>query len=195
MSVTSVAETDGSFTAASAGATQVTASDATIGSAGADDFAGGYLHITDDDGEGYTYRIKANTAGSSNSVDLDLYDGLVAAITTDTDYAITGNLYDELRGATAATDHNVSCVTTITLDVSANEYAFGQTWGVCTILSDGTTVGGGIAQLSDGVAGAVQPLAGGGSGVSDVVSEPEVGWFLFAGDTSGHVGVNLRLAP
>ena len=34
----------------------------TLASVTADQFAGGYLHTTDDTGEGYCYRIKGNTA-------------------------------------------------------------------------------------------------------------------------------------
>lgn len=192
VSVNSVAETDGSFTAAAIGATQVTASDATIGGAAADDYAGGYLHITDDAGEGHTYKIRSNTAGASNSVTLDLYDGLVVALTTDTDYAITGCLYDEVHAATT-TD---GLIAGVTMRAMTDEY-FGwvQTWGIGTILSDTVITARSIVTLSDGVAGAVQPIAGGNTDVADLITDPIVGYATTTSDNTGYAGVMIQICP
>ena len=65
ISATSVVEIDGKCTAASAGAAEVTiTASTTLGSATADQYAGGYLHITDDAGEGHQYRSRGNTGHS-----------------------------------------------------------------------------------------------------------------------------------
>ena len=182
VSATAVVETDNIATAADAGATKVTLTDSgTLGSATADQYAGGYLHTTDDAGEGYTYRIRGNTAASSNAVDFTLYDGLVIAVTTATDVAITGSLYGNVHGATAGTDYIISGVTTRVMQ--ANYYGWVQTRGVCTILADGSIAIGDNLTLSDGVAGAVQ--------LKDAETEPLVGQALFAPDNTGHVGVRL----
>ena len=183
LSASAIVESDGKLTAASAGATEVTYTDSgTVGSATLNQYAGGYLHITDDAGEGFQYRIKSNTAASSNAITLTLYDGLQVAVTTDTDVAVTGGLYNNLIGATAGTDYVVAGVTPISFTV--NYYGWVQTRGVATILADGTITAGGNLTLSDGVTGAIQ--------AKDAETEPLVGFALFASDDNAHVGVLLQ---
>ena len=183
VSATAIVESDGKLTAASAGATEVTYTDSgTVGSATANQYAGGYLHITDDAGEGHQYRIKSNTAASSNAVTFTLYDGLVVAVTTDTDVGVTGSLYHNVVGATAGTDGVIAGVTTRGL--TSNYYGWVQTAGVATILADGSIAIYDNLTLSDGVAGAVQ--------LKDAETEPLVGYATFAPDNTGHVGVVIQ---
>ena len=183
MSATAIVESDGKLTAASAGATEVTYTDSgTVGSATLNQYAGGYLHITDDAGEGFQYRIKSNTAASSNAITLTLYDGLEVAVTTATDVAVTGSLWYNVVGATAGTDYIIAGVTPMTFQ--ANYYGWFQTAGVATILSDGAVAIGANLTLSDGVAGAVQ--------TKDAETEPLVGLATFASDDTGHVGVVIQ---
>jgi len=185
VSATAVIEVDDKATAAAIGATQVILTDAgTLGSATADQYAGGYLHTTDDAGEGYTYRIMGNTAASSNAVTFSLYDSLVIALTTASDVAITGSLWYNVHGATAGTDYLASGVTNRVMQ--ANYYGWVQTTGVCTVLADNadsTILAACDVTLSDGVAGAVQ--------IKDAQTEPLIGQALFAPDNTGHVGVRL----
>ena len=183
VSATAIVESDGKLTAASAGATEVTYTDSgTVGSATADQYAGGYLHITDDAGEGHQYRIKSNTAASSNAVTFTLYDGLVVAVTTDTDVGVTGGLYYNVVGATAGTDGIIAGVTTRGL--TSNYYGWVQTAGIATVLADGSIAIGDNLTLSDGVAGAVQ--------LKDAETEPLVGFATFAPANTGHVGVAIQ---
>jgi len=183
ISATAIVESDGKLTAASAGATEVTYTDSgTVGSATLNQYAGGYLHITDDAGEGYNYRIKSNTAASSNAITFTLYDGLEVAVTTATDVAVTGSLWYNVVGATAGTDYIIAGVTPMTFQ--ANYYGWFQTAGVATILSDGAVAIGANLTLSDGVAGAVQ--------TKDAETEPLVGMATFASDDTGHVGVVIQ---
>ena len=106
VSATAVVEKENGMTAAAVGATEVIITDSsTLGSATANQYAGGYLHTIDDAGEGYTYRIKSNTAASSNAVTFTLYDAVQVAITTATDAAITGNLYGKVRPALGSADY------------------------------------------------------------------------------------------
>lgn len=183
VSATAVVEIENVATAAAVGATEVILTDSgTLGSATANQYAGAYLHTVDDAGEGYTYRIKSNTAASSNAVTFTLYDGLVVAVTTATDVAITGNLYNTVVAATAATDYVIAGVTARVMQ--SGYYGWVQTAGVATILADGTIAIGQNLTLSDGVAGAVQ--------AKDAETEPLVGFATFAPDTTGHVGVVLQ---
>ena len=176
LSASAIVESDGKLTAASAGATEVTYTDSgTVGSATLNQYAGGYLHITDDAGEGFQYRIKSNTAASSNAITLTLYDGLQVAVTTDTDVAVTGGLWNNLIGATAGTDYVVAGVTPISFTV--NYYGWVQTRGVATILADGTIAAGQNVTLSDGVTGAVH--------TKDAETEPLIGYAAFAPDNTG----------
>ena len=182
VSATCVVEVEGSMTGASAAATSVTITDSTtLGSATADQYAGAYLHIGDDAGEGYQYRIRGNTAASSNAVDFTLYDGLLEAVTSATDWAITGYPYNNVRGAVGTADYIVSGVTI--MDVTANYYAWVQTRGIATVLSNGAVAIGANLTLSDDVVGAVQ--------LKDAETEPLVGFACFASDDTGHVGVKL----
>lgn len=192
ISTTGVVETDNIATAAAVGDTTVILTDAgTLGSAALNQYGGAYLHITTDtgaSGAGYIYRIKSSSAASANAVTFILYDPLIAALTTASDIAITGNLYDELKIYEPAVDVLVAGVTMI--NVTAAYYAWIQTRGVANILADvsaGTVTIGAPSQYSDGVNGAVQPF----DGVGDL--EDTCGPFLFVPDTTGYVGVQLRI--
>ena len=183
VSATAIVESDGKLTAASAGATEVTYTDSgTVGSATLNQYAGGYLHITDDAGEGFQYRIKSNTAASSNAITLTLYDPIKVALTTASDIAIVGNLWYNVVGATAGTDYIIAGVTPIAF--TSGYYGWFQTAGVATILADGSIAIGDNLTLSDGVAGAVQ--------LKDAETEPLVGLAAYAPDNTGHVGVVVQ---
>tara|TARA_R110000803_G_scaffold97140_2_gene165277 strand:- start:120 stop:971 length:852 start_codon:yes stop_codon:yes gene_type:complete len=166
----------------------------------ADVFADGYLHITDDTGEGYTYRIKSNDAGAAetaNVMRIDLYDGLNAAIVSEGSCSITGNRYRNLAVYNAATDDMVSGNSVATQ--AAGDYGFVQTRGVSTILADesaGTIAAGTIAQASDAVDGAAQPFGGGATNSEDDHSystEPIIGTFLTAAVTAEYVAIDLNI--
>tara|TARA_R100000781_G_scaffold10680_4_gene10062 strand:+ start:490 stop:1278 length:789 start_codon:yes stop_codon:yes gene_type:complete len=182
-SATCVVEIDNKATAAAIGATEVILTDSgTLGSATKNQYAGALLHVTDDAGEGYQYKIKSNTAASSNAVTFTLYDGLVIALTTASDVAITGSMYNTVRAATAGTDPIVAGVTARVMQ--SGYYGWIQTAGIATILSDVALAFGNILTLSDGVAGAVQ--------LKDAETEPLVGTATFTPDDTGHVGVLLQ---
>ena len=174
-----VIDEDNALTAAAIGATTVTATDATLlGSATKDQYAGAYMHLSDDAGEGFTYRIKGNTAASSNAVDFRLYDPLVVAVTTATDFAITPFLYNNVMIATVDADCLLCGVSVRAMQ--ATYYGWVQTSGIATILADGAITPVGIpVTLSDGTAGAVQ--------VQDAFTEPVVGFATYIGDTTDHV--------
>ena len=184
ISATAIVESDGKLTAASAGATEVTYTDSgTVGSATLNQYAGGYLHITDDAGEGYNYRIKSNTAASSNAITFTLFDSLQVAVTTATDVAVTGNLYNQVRAALGTADYIVCGVTPIAF--TSGYYGWVQTRGIAVILTDDSDVGAGVPVMcGDAQAGAVE--------VADN-SHPLVGFVTHAADDTGYMGVALQL--
>ena len=156
--------------------------DISAGSATANQYAGAYLHTCDDAGEGFLYRIKENTAASSNAVTFTLFDPLVVAVTTATDIAITPSLYNNVKIA-SPTDCILCGVSVRTMQ--ASYYGWVQTSGVATVLSDAAIALGTITTLSDGVDGAVH--------AQDAYTEPPVGYTTMVSDDAGHVGVILQL--
>jgi len=202
LSETSVVDTDNVMIAP---ASAVTTTDGTINnrfieitlaSVTADQFAGGYLLTTDDTGEGYTYRIKGNTATgnpATGNFRVELYDPLAIAIDTTTDFAIVGNMYHDVEVATAATDIAVSGVAVAV--AAADDFGWVQTWGVCGVYTDGTIAVGDQVSLSDGVAGEVQVYGGGGTTGADLLAEQIVGYCIDAGDDTGTSAIFLQISP
>lgn len=186
-STTSLVETDGVIIAATGRFSLAAGSlaiQATLAGVAKNQFAGGMFQVTDDAGEGHQYRIKSNSATSfttTDKVDFDFYDPLVVAVTTASDIAIVGGLWNGVMAAVAATDTIVSGVAPIA--VTASYYFWAQTAGIALILADGTITIGDLLVVSDGVAGAVQ--------TQDVFTEAAIGSACYEPDDSGHVGVHL----
>ena len=205
ISETGVVDTDNGMIAP---ASAITTTDGTIGSyfieitmdgVIAGQFAGGYLHTTDDTGEGYTYRIKGNTASGNptgTNYRLALYDPLQVAIDATTDYTITPCLYNDVEAATVATDNivvGVSCATT----TSAKPFAFIQCGGPATVLNDETVpIIGELLMLSEVTAGAVAPFLTDSVGTVaalEIRGTQLVGYCIAAGDSTGHTSVFLTI--
>ena len=184
VSATAVVEKETGMTAAAVGATEVIITDSsTLGSATANQYAGGYLHTIDDAGEGYTYRIKSNTAASSNAVTFTLYDAVQVAITTATDAAITGNLYGKVRPALGSADYIAAGVAPRAF--TADYYGWVQTRGIATVRVDAAVAIGLPLMLSDATAGQAEAADN---------THPLIGFATFAQDTTnGSVGVALQL--
>ena len=184
VSATAVVEKENGMTAAAVGATEVIITDScTLGSATANQYAGGYLHTIDDAGEGYTYRIKSKTAASSNAVTFTLYDAVQVAITTATDAAITGNLYGKVRPALGSADYIAAGVAPRAF--TADYYGWVQTRGIATVRVDAAVAIGLPLMLSDATAGQAEAADN---------THPLIGFATFAQDTTnGSVGVALQL--
>ena len=162
-------------------------------------FRGAYLHTTDDTGEGYTYRIKDNTAsGSAGGTDyvLTLHEPLQVAIDNTTDYTITPCLYNDLEVATAATD-NVVVGVSVATSTAAKPFAFVQTRGPATVLNDETVpIIGELLMLSEVTAGAVAPFLTDSVGTVaalEIRASQLVGYCIAAGDSTGHTSVYLQI--
>lgn len=168
-------------------------------SANADNvFAGGYLV---DHTDGYTYKIRDNDYTASTSImQVELYDPLIHNMDSEHEVSLTGHPYNNLVIANSGTDDMIAGVPLVS--VTADYFAWVQTWGVCGVLCDGaTTVAAGtIATLSDDDNGGVQTLGGNTWVASNdialsLATEPIVGYFISAGTDTNYVPVFLQLAP
>ena len=166
----------------------------TLASISANQFAGGYLSITDDTGEGYTYRIRGNTATdnpASGDIRIELYEKLQVALTATTDVALTGNMYSNLIVAGTGTDGLVAGVTCASL-TATESYGWIQTKGIATVLCDTAGSAGGLATLSQSVAGSYTPgYLNATSGAN--LAFPMLGYIVTPGDTTGHGVIMLQL--
>ncbi len=154
----------------------------------ADEHAGGYLAIVSGTGVGYVYRIKGNGATSAvvtGDVVIELYDPIKVAIDATSDVHIMGSKYAQCIKATGAGGENNLAVGVTCGIIAANGYGWLCVKGICAPLIDGTAVAGGSITLSDGVAGAVQPLAGGSTAVADLINEREIGQVIIPDASTG----------
>jgi len=168
----------------------------TLASTTVDQYAGGKFLTTDGTGIGYTYDILGNTATNdpaTGTIRIELAQPLQVALDATTDVAIQGSMYANLEIATT-TDTSIAGVSCSTMDVSEQAWGWIVTKGVVGILADDTTPEDGeIVTLSDGTAGAVQVLAGGGTTVADIVSDPIVGFCLTNSDSAGQAVCKINL--
>ncbi len=164
----------------------------TLASVTANQFAGGYFVTTDDVGEGYTYRVKGNTATgdpASGNFRLELYDKLQVAVDATTDFAIQGSLYTNLEIAVDGTDDCLAGITVSTMDVSAQAYGWVCVKGIVGALSDAQTTAiaiGDTVSLSSEVSGAVMILGEGSTAAVEYAKEEIIGTCLIAPDDTGH---------
>ena len=192
VSATCLVETDNIVIAAANGFSPAAGStklQITLASITKDQYAGAYLQIANDGGdgtgEGIQYRIKSNSATdftTSGKVDIELYDPIKVTLTTASDIAITGGLWYNLMPATHGADYIISGVSPIAF--TANYYGWFQTAGIALISSDGGLAIGSNLTVSDSDAGHVQ--------LKDAETEPLVGFATFASDDDAHVGVLLQ---
>jgi hypothetical protein len=186
-------EIAGGITAAAIGAKTLTIATTGItffgGSAGivaADRLAGGYLMLTDDTGEGYSYRIKSNTAGTALvALTVTLYDGLKVAVASDTDCIIVGPKYRKVtEGAAALSPIGACLVPTTGASSTVEAFFWAQTRGPATCLGAGT-VG---VEIASAASGAVADAAEAGSGAYDRIIGTGLGT-----TANGYACVDLRL--
>lgn len=124
----------------------------------ANQYAGGFLQIEDDAGEGYLYRVASHPAhDGGGALTVTLEEGLVVAVTADTTAGLVANPWSGVVVAPAAEDSHVVGVSTSV--VAANQYFWAQVGGPCSVLADGgLTKGHGVVR-SDSTAGAVETSA------------------------------------
>lgn len=170
--------------AASAGATQiVTTGTVTVT---ANQYAGGFVTIADDAGEGYMYRISSHAAATAAVVTLNLADKIQVALTTDTTIDIIKNPYDAVIVNPTTISSSPAGVAVKAL--TASYYGWLQVSGPCSVLADGGITVGTDVVASDNVAGAVEVTA---DGTPEILSV--VGTAVIAATDTEYATVNLRL--
>lgn len=140
--------------AAAIGATSVVTT-ATL-TATADEFAGGFLAVVVTPGQGYTYRIKGNTAATAAVATFYLDDPIQVALTTDSRIIVVQNTYNGIiiepgtpTAAIAGVPNSI---------ITAAYYGWVQTWGPCSVLFTGTGVAGkAVGSLTGGTSGSAAP--------------------------------------
>lgn len=153
--------------AASVGTKQLTL---TIGTAtyAENFFAGGYLQINDEDGEGYQYLIESSTAVSNGtSIVVTLAEGIKKALTTSSKFTLVHSPW-------IGTEHSATQARIPAgippVDVPANYYYWSQVAGVGIGLIAGTPAVG--SKLTIGTpAGAMKVLAGASNEICPTVAE------------------------
>jgi len=164
-----------------------------------DCLAGGFMHVTDESSEGYTYKIRSTDFTVATSLlRVDLYDPIKEVIDSEDSAAITGCRFKNVAIYNALTDDILAGVTMADMTATLC-YGWVQTWGEGTCLLDGTATLGGIVTGSDGVDGAIQPMGGGVKNseeqVTELIPEPVVGYFMQVVPTTEYCPIYLMLAP
>ena len=163
----------------------------------ADDYAGGYLSIMNGGGEGFSYRIRGNTATdtpATGNFRLELYDKIQASVGAATSIGVLGSLYSNLEGAVAASDVAVAGVTVNQIVVATAAYGWIKSKGPVTVLLDTTEPAiGDMVTLSDDTTGAVQAMGGGDLiSTAAIIGEGFLGICAIAGSSTGHGVVLLQ---
>ena len=125
-------------TARLAGVSQVTVTTGATACA-ADLLADGYLNVEDDAGEGYLYTIAGNDAAATTAtLTIRLRETLQVAWTTDTTVLIYVNPYAQIIvHPSPATAMLVGATNRV---IPASNYGWWQTWGPCSIVTQGTVI-------------------------------------------------------
>lgn len=119
--------------------------------------AGGYMSVVVTPGQGYTYRIKGNTAtaGAAGLV-VTLEDPLQVALTTSSRVIFTRHPYDGVVIEPGTPTARIAGVPNAIF--SAASFAWVQTKGTCAVLFTGTGVAGKVVgSLTGGTSGSMAP--------------------------------------
>jgi len=158
------------------------------------EWAGGYLIITDGPGIGHTYRIKGNRTpvASASTVMIELCDPLCATVDSTTDIAIRGSLWSDLiqAGGSAQYRHatGIACA-----GGSDGRYGWVCTRGVTAVTQEVTLVsvaGMGLI-VSSNTAGAVQYANN--YNWATLANYQVVGTCLDIGDSAGCSTINVSI--
>jgi len=164
------------------GGTQITISDSITLTK--DQLAGGYMSVVVTPGQGYTYRVKGNTAvTAATGCVVTLEDPLVIAITTASNVIFVQSKYNGVVVTpTNGTAANVGVATYI---IAAGEYGWIQTKGACACLFTGTGVAGNaVGTLRGGTEGSLAPC---------IAETPIVGYQMATGITGEYSMIDLVL--
>jgi len=141
--------------AAAIGDTSITISSSITLTANA--LAGGYMSVVVTPGQGYTYRIKGNTAVSAAAgCVVTLEDPIKVALTTSSRVIFTKHPYDGVVIEPGTPTARIAGVPTAI--ITAAYFGWVQTKGACAVLFTGTGVAGKVVgSLTGGTSGSMAP--------------------------------------
>jgi len=152
----------------------------------ANQYAGGFVSIADDAGEGHIYRISGHAAATAAVFTLNLDDEIQVALTTDTTIDVIKNPLDAvIINPTTATSSPVGVAT---FAMTADYYGWLQVRGPASVLADQTVTVGTDVVASDNVNGAVEITADGAAEILSVV-----GTAMIAATDTEYATISLRL--
>lgn len=177
-------------TARSVGDREVTVTNGAT-SVTADMFAGGYLNVEDDTGEGTLYLIESNSAaGNAGTISITLAEGLTIAWTTSTTVGLTKHpLADVIIHPSPPTAAVQGVVPT---SVAANAFFWAQVRGPASVLTDGTVGIGKSVMASDATDGSVEAWAL-TEGTPNTEIAAAIGTVMEVGATTEHSLVKLAI--
>lgn len=149
-------------------------------------YAGGFVTIADDAGEGIIYGISGHAAATAAVVTLNLSDEIQVALTTASTVDLIKNPYDSvvINPTTLTSAPAGVAVSALT----ATQYGWLQVAGAANVLSDGAITVGTDVVASDAVAGAVEIIADTAPELLSVI-----GTALVAGTDTEYTAINLKL--
>jgi hypothetical protein len=152
----------------------------------ANQYAEGTIHIDDATYGGTVYKISSHLANAgSATLQLNIYDPVWKIFTTAAYATLIKNPYDSVViEPNAAVTGAPVCVPII--DVAASYYFWGQTWGPCPVLTQGTVVNGQRVGWGGTADGSVGPVT--------AYTTASIGNVLVANATLGYSLINLRIA-
>lgn len=155
LDATNMQPSGGLATAAAAiGALEITTTDTVTLAANL--LAGGYLSVVVTPGQGYTYKIKGNSAATAAAVTFYLEDPVVVALTTSSNIIVAKHPYDGLVIEPGTPTARIAGVPNGI--ITAAYYGWVQTRGACAVLFTGTGVAGKVVgSLSGGTSGSMAP--------------------------------------
>ena len=169
--------------AAAAGATAVTVTLAAT-AATLNQYAGGYLTINNEAGEGVAYLVSGHPAAdASASLVVTLKEAVTVALTTSSKATLSKNKFD---GTVISVTDQLDLPTGVpNITITAAQFGWSQTSGPCPVLADETLAIGISVTIGSSIAGAVEAV--------DASGEPVIGNVMEAGvDTEYHL-VDLML--
>lgn len=155
LDATNMQPSGGLATAAAAiGAYEITTTDTVTLAANL--LAGGYLSVVVTPGQGYTYKIKGNTAATAAAVTFYLEDPVQVALTTSSNIIVAKHPYDGLVIEPGTPTARIAGVPNAI--ITAAYFGWVQTRGACAVLFTGTGVAGKVVgSLSGGTSGSMAP--------------------------------------
>ena len=153
----------------------------------ANQYAGGYLQVDTTPGNGYTYQVSGHAAiASSTAFTLNLVDAVQIALTTSSRVGLIANPYRSVIQfpVTTATGSYVGVAPCI---ITAAQYGWLQTGGVCSTLIAGTPALGAMVMTPSTAAGSAVIIT-----TTNLVVAQLVGTMCQIGVDGKNNAVNLR---